>query len=1446
MGKAVRAIVGVVLTVVGFVTGNPMLIVQGASMTFSALTQKDPKKATTTAAAENRLSKRLEPETFRKIIFGETAAGLDMRYWEVWGTNAMNYDEVLANASHRITSFEALYLNDELAIPAGSNAGTGKFAGIFSRNTCLEGVSGVRSVLAGAGVKWKATSSMTGVAHMSLQYVYSQEKWPQNIPSRYTQVVKGAPVYDPRRDVSLGGTHVITNQATWEYLPLDSNGKPIGRNNALQVLWYLIGWKIAGKLVAGRGVDPSDLNLDAFIIAANDCETMGWYSDCILSTGDSHSTNEGVLSSASGGQLLDTGGRYSYRVAVDDTANVAAYLTDDHIVGSIQWVPKRKMSEQFNEIAGTFVDPSPTALYQPRAFPMVWDQAYYDADGFKRRKTLALGAVQDAGQAQKLARIELNRGRLQGTFTATFNYAALQVENWSLVRLTFSRYGWVNKLFRVTEQAISPLGGIVMTLTEESASVYLGGTVVVLPPPSAGTAYNASQKIAVGVVTTAAYSVIGSNGSTADHMRVLWPSVDGSVKSTQLRYRKTTDAAWTFADGNLVGQTEVLVGPLLSGTAYEFQVRHISINDVPGDWSGAQATAGTDTRHTAGQVFYPAVGALPTVAISTLRPGEAGANVTEGRTAAAFTGQGLLATRSAVDDGYLTGSLAYRVGAHPTYGANYLDANRVLYANSYSLDQLRPGEANANVTEGRTAASIAGQGALATTSTISTDSQLSGSIGLRLEPSPVNANYLNAARSLYSNSFNLDQLRPQEAGANATEGRTAAAIAGQSALATNPDFAGVTGITRPSNNAGTSLVLLPYNAEVTIIGNTATKTGGIGGAWGAGVSSRDKFPGSAYCSFRIGASAQPYMMAGLASDAFAGTYQTVNYSLFVEGPPASSGVHVYQNGAFVVTLAGFNEWSLSDVWSVVYDGVRVQYLQNGAVRYTSSAAAGQVLGFAASQVYIGNFLTDIQVGAGPQVGRVGQNVYDDTGGALVPRMNLLTSLGQAATIAGQGPGATAAGDLVLNNRSDGNAVSIPSPVGGALSQNGVVTGCLKVALPQTWTSSMLRFAIDIYEFGTGQSVTYYVAGYNYASGPGPHDGSWVNCSAQIVGPRDRTMRVRFGHDGAKAALYIGEVGTVWQYPVVRVRDLNLGYINATESLWATGWVISFPITVGTISAEVSVPRAGDAVFGEGVLEQAGGIVATRVAFRTDQGAAASIAGQSLLATNPDFVNVTGATRPANNATVGARAGTNFYRTDGVTVMTQAEVRTNEGVAASVIGQQLIATQVFPTYAGIAAAKAAGLTDGRQFYDSTNSNLLTAVVSGGGATTVAKQFASGVGGTTATSSTYSAVGNVLLELTATLDGGKLDANATWFGTFTLREVNAGGTTSHGPYAFSVTSNGLEFPAGQWGTDGGGVYGKMANGTRTGTVTYYVDVARTSGSFFAAGATINATLKITPIS
>jgi len=603
MGKAVKAVAGAALTVVGFVTGNPYLIAAGVALVAATvLAPAVPKvSAPSGSATTSRLSKRLEPEAFRKIVFGETAFPADVRYWEVFGEDQSNYFEAIAAATHRVESFGELWIDDEIAVAADGTV-SAAYAGVLERATVVEGQSGA-GIPAGAAGSWTASSSMTGCAYYMLGWLYDQEKLPQGVPSRYTQRGKGAPVYDPRRDVSLGGTHDILDQSTWEYAPLDSNGRPVGRNNALQMLWYQVGWRINGTLVAGRGVDVGDLDLDSFIQAANDCEANEWYSDCALSTGDSHSTNEAILKGASGGQLLDTGGRIAYCVAVDDTANVALYLTDDDVVGGVSWVPRWTMEDQLNEIAGTFIDPE--TLFQPHAYPLVTDASYVAADGFRKRKTLNYSAVQDSEQAQRLSRIMLNRGRLQGTFQATFNYRSFKARNWSLVRLSLDRYGWENRLFRIVRQSLSPLGGITMVLEQEDSSVYLGGTVQTPLPPGAGVGDDPRTKIPVQLLTADAIVKTSTDEiMTVDGVRLSWQRPSAMVRRTEARYRKSGETAWQpggttqrgGADLDGSADTDSLeIFPLQTGSLYQLQVRHISIYDVPGSWSQVTETTGSST-----------------------------------------------------------------------------------------------------------------------------------------------------------------------------------------------------------------------------------------------------------------------------------------------------------------------------------------------------------------------------------------------------------------------------------------------------------------------------------------------------------------------------------------------------------------------------------------------------------------------------------------------------------------------------------------------------------------------------------------------------------------------------------------------------------------------------------------------------------------------------------
>ncbi len=185
----------------------------------------------------------------------------------------------------------------------------------------------------------------------------------------------------------------------------------------------------------------------------------------------------------------------------------------------------------------------------------------------------------------------------------------------------------------------------------------------------------------------------------------------------------------------------------------------------------------------AAYVYRPGFGA-----IASYWPQEAGANVTEGRTAAALFGQGAFATISQID---LTNTDRFTHGgrfASSTYGAQWFQASNVAwgFGTGGTVQEWKPGEPGANVTETRTAGGIAGQGALATANTIVGDSQLGGEVAQRLSPYAGDGRYLAASRMAWDvTGGTVQQLKPGEAGANVTEGRTAAAIAGQSYLATS-------------------------------------------------------------------------------------------------------------------------------------------------------------------------------------------------------------------------------------------------------------------------------------------------------------------------------------------------------------------------------------------------------------------------------------------------------------------------------------------------------------------------------------------------------------------------------------------------------------------------------------------------------------------------------------
>ena len=145
---------------------------------------------------------------------------------------------------------------------------------------------------------------------------------------------------------------------------------------------------------------------------------------------------------------------------------------------------------------------------------------------------------------------------------------------------------------------------------------------------------------------------------------------------------------------------------------------------------------------------------------------------------------------------------------------------------------------------------------------------------------------------------------------------------------------------------------------------------------------------------------------------------------------------------------------------------------------------------------------------------------------------------------------------IANNRD--NIIRDPA---GALSVNNPssVSGALKIRLPQFWTSTMMRFTVDIYEYAAGLMCTMEIGGYNYSTGVAATS-YWTNVTARVLGGSNVEYPVYFGHDGTKCCVWIGNSTETWSYPQVRVKDFLGGHSNSGRDLWASGWTISFDTT----------------------------------------------------------------------------------------------------------------------------------------------------------------------------------------------------------------------------------------------------------------------------------------------
>lgn len=528
----------------------------------------------------SRLNVTLDTTTPRKAVFGTTAMNLDMRYQEASGTDQEYIDYIIAVASHKVKSIDEIWFEEKQAWTLAGGV-TATYSGYLTVNVRTEGAD-ANYISINGGSKWGASTRLTGCAYVHIRVKRSgntsktESPLVNGMPSRVTIIGDGALLYDPRKDSTVSGgsgSHRADNQATWgTYTNADDTDNP-----ALQLLWWLLGWKINDKLSIGCGVPPERIDLESFITAANICDetvtlaTGGtqkrYRTSGTASDSDDRMSIINSFLSCMNGTMRDSNGKLSLDVIKNDLANYVLDFDENDVLGEFEWNQTRGLTDGYNKARGRYVDPSTNSLYQLVDYPEV---GFESPDGIERVMTLDLPYVEDGRRAQRIAKQVLERNQYRGMFSATFTAKAQGCSVGDIVRISFSSLGWSQKLFRVVSQEIRFDGQVPMALIEENAAIYAWDAEDSAPvTPTAPTVYDPlNNPFILGTVeagTTAVWDNITGTGKPEDSATRNSPA---GVHSTSSTYLKGDIVRNATGDKSYIAKQDVPAGIALTNTTY--------------------------------------------------------------------------------------------------------------------------------------------------------------------------------------------------------------------------------------------------------------------------------------------------------------------------------------------------------------------------------------------------------------------------------------------------------------------------------------------------------------------------------------------------------------------------------------------------------------------------------------------------------------------------------------------------------------------------------------------------------------------------------------------------------------------------------------------------------------------------------------------------------------
>ena len=443
----------------------------------------------------------------------------------------------------------------------------------------------------GAGLCYAIVTTITDVDNLT------------SVPNLMFEV-RGAPLYDPRKDSSVGGfgAHRWNDQSTWEF----------SNNNAVMMYNLERGLYIGTEKIVGRGVAASRLPLSEWFTAMNICDEImsdgskRYSAALIASSGDgvTHETNMTPLREGCAGSWIEAvTGEYPI---VGANQAVVATITDEDIAWekSFQLSLTRTRTELVNTVAASYV--SPELFYETTSLTTRIDALALAQDRERLASKVDYTAVTDHRVGDRLADIAIRASRYQasGSFTVHPKFLALQVGQW--VQWQSDRYNRTIKM-QIHSKSLGAIGSdsvrdVSISWQEVGEGIFDPTAYETNPPvliPNQPPDYQAQLSNFNAIPN----KVIGDDGQEYPGIRLFWDEItDTTVEGVEIQYWPENDPSQIFT---AYVPRDVTVFQIVNGltSKSEWNVRYrfrVAAGTRPVVWSApvlvlTQETSGDDS-----------------------------------------------------------------------------------------------------------------------------------------------------------------------------------------------------------------------------------------------------------------------------------------------------------------------------------------------------------------------------------------------------------------------------------------------------------------------------------------------------------------------------------------------------------------------------------------------------------------------------------------------------------------------------------------------------------------------------------------------------------------------------------------------------------------------------------------------------------------------------------